>query len=301
MPSLSRRDALTVAAAATAAALLPPDTAAAAPSPVPPDAAERTGGFRLGCQAYSFNRYSAFEAVEKTAQAGGRVIEFYPGQKLSADQPEVRVGPGMDAAAISALKEKLAKHGVRPVAFGVQFLGRDEAANRRTFEWVRAMGIGTITTEPDATAMDLIERLAKEYDVRVAIHNHPRRADNAAYRYWDPEYVRSLVKDRDKRLGACADTGHWVRSGIKPVDALRTLKGRVLHSHLKDLSAFGDRGAHDIPYGSGVSDIPAVLTELRRQGFDGAISIEYEHNWEASVPEIAQCVGFVRGWGAGKR
>ncbi len=270
---------------------------AAAPAAEPVPQTHRTAGFALGCQAYSFNRYTAYEAVEKTAQAGGKVIEFYPGQRLRPDAPDLRLGPDLPDAELTALRAHLDKHGVRAVAFGVVGLGKDEAANRRVFEFARKLGIGTITSEPDASAMDLIERQVKEYDVRVAIHNHPKKANDPNYRYWDPAYVLSLVKSRDARIGACADTGHWVRSGIKPVDALKTLKGRVLSSHLKDLHEFGP-GAHDVPYGTGVSDLPGILRELRAQKFDGPVSIEYEYHWETSVPEIAQCVGFVRGWGA---
>ena len=90
---------------------------------------------------------------------------------------------------------------------------------------------------------------------------------------WDPNYVLSVVKDRDPRIGSCADTGHWVRSGLRPVDCLRILKGRIISSHLKDLNEMGP-GAHDVPYGTGVSDIPGILDELKAQGFDGNISID---------------------------
>jgi sugar phosphate isomerase/epimerase len=298
---LTRRDALSAAATAATAALFLPDAlpAAAMAQTSPPDR-ERIGGFRLGCQAYSFNRFSAWEAIEKTAQAGGTVIEFYPGQRLRPDSPETRLDVGLTDDLIAQVKDKLQQSGVRAAAFGVVGLGRNEARNRQVFEFARKMGIGTLTSEPDAAGMDNIEKLVKEYDIRVAIHNHPRQRNNPNYRFWDPAYVMSLVKDRDKRIGSCADTGHWVRSGVKPVDALRTLKGRVLQSHLKDLHEFTP-GGHDVPFGTGVSDIPAVLKELRSQKFDGNISIEYEHNWENSLSEIAQCIGFVRGWGTANR
>jgi sugar phosphate isomerase/epimerase len=59
--------------------------------------------------------------------------------------------------------------------------------------------------------------------------------------------------------------------------------------------------AHDVPYGTGVSDVPAILDELKRQGFDGNLSIEYEYHWQNSLPEVAQCIGFVRGYGAAKK
>ena len=107
------------------------------------------------------------------------------------------------------------------------------------------------------------------------------------------------MKDRDARIGACADTGHWVRSGLTPVECCRILKGRIISSHLKDLNEKSPQ-AHDVPFGTGVSDIPAVLDELKAQGFAGNISLEYEHNWEKSVPEVAQCIGFVRGYVARK-
>lgn len=270
---------------------------AVAPAAEPVPQTHRTAGFALGCQAYSFNRYTAYEAVEKTAQAGGKVIEFYPGQRLRPDAPDLRLDQNLSDEEMTALRAHLDKHGVRPVAFGVVGLGKNADNNRKIFEFAKKLGIGTITSEPDVSAMDGIEALAKEYDIRVAIHNHPKKANDANYRYWDPAYVLSVVKNRDHRIGACADTGHWVRSGIKPVDALKTLRGRVLSSHLKDLHEFGPR-AHDVPFGTGVSDLPGILRELRAQKFDGPVSIEYEYNWEASVPEIAQCVGFVRGWGA---
>jgi sugar phosphate isomerase/epimerase len=282
-----------IAAFAAAAAV----TLACAPAAraVPPIPAEnRAGGWAVGCQAYSFNRFSAFEAVEKTAQAGGRVIEFYPGQRLSRDI-DAQVGPGLSDAQIDALKAKLKEHGVMPVNFGVVGLSRDEAGSRPVFEFAKKMGIRAVTTESD-DAIDTIEKLVKEYDIKVAFHNHPRQPNNPNYKVWDPNYILSLVRNRDRRIGACADTGHWVRSGIKPVDALRILRGRVVSSHLKDLNVFAPNG-HDVPYGTGVSDIKGILDELKRQNFDGNLSVEYEHNWENSVPDIAQCIGFVRGHG----
>ncbi|HUD49239.1 MAG TPA: sugar phosphate isomerase/epimerase, partial [Candidatus Baltobacteraceae bacterium] len=146
---------------------------------------------------------------------------------------------------------------------------------------------------------DTIEKLVKEYDIMVGFHDHPKRPDDPSYRMWDPNYILSVVKDRDPRIGSCADTGHWVRSNLKPVDCLRILKGRIISSHLKDLNRMGP-GAHDVPYGMGVSDIPGILEELKAQGFDGNISIEYEYNWDHSLPEVAQCIGFVRGYGEAK-
>jgi sugar phosphate isomerase/epimerase len=138
--------------------------------------------------------------------------------------------------------------------------------------------------------------MVKEYDILVAFHNHPRRPNDPNYRVWDPWYIVSIVKDRDPRIGACADTGHWQTSGLNPVYCVRVLKGRIVSSHLKDKSDWGPAG-HDVPYGQGVGEIKRVLDELKKQHFQGNISIEYEHNWENNVPEARQCVDFVRNYG----
>jgi sugar phosphate isomerase/epimerase len=255
----------------------------------------RTGGFAIGCQAYSFNHFTLFEAIEKTAETGGKVIELFPGQKLSKEEPGVMVDHNASDETLQKIKDKLKKHGIMAVNYGVVGMPNNEAECRKVFEFAKKMGIPAVTSEPDMETMDLLEKLVKEYDIKVGIHNHPKQENNPNYKVWDPNYVLSMVKGRDARIGSAADTGHWTRSGIKPVDALRILQGHIISSHLKDLNKFGG-DAHDVPYGTGVSDVRGVLTELRRQGFDGNISLEYEYNWDNSVPEIAQCIGYVRGF-----
>jgi sugar phosphate isomerase/epimerase len=259
----------------------------------------KTGGFFAGCQAYTFNRFTVFEAIEKTAAAGGKVIEFYPGQTLSKEEPHVKWDHHASPEVIQKVKDQLARYHLKAVNYGVVEIPKDEDAARQLFEFAKTMGLRAITTE-SVGAIDTIEKMVKEYDIMVGFHDHPRRPDNPKYRMWDPNYILSVVKDRDPRIGSCADTGHWVRSNLKPVDCLRILKGRIISSHLKDLNEMGP-GAHDVPYGTGVSDIPGILEELREQHFDGNISIEYEYHWENSVPDVAQCIGFIRGYGTAKQ
>ena len=258
----------------------------------------KTGGFFIGCQAYTFNHFSVFEAIEKTASCGGKVIEFYPGQNLSKEEPNVKWDHNASAETIEKVKAKLAAAKVTAVNYGVVDIPKDEAEARKVFEFAKTMGLYGITTE-SVGALDTIEKLVKEYDIKVGFHDHPKQGNNPDYRMWDPNYVVSVVKDRDARIGSCADTGHWVRSGLNPVDCLRILRGRIISSHLKDLNEMGP-GAHDVPYGAGVSDVPALLAELKAQGFAGNISIEYEYHWENSTPEVGQCIGFVRGYGMAK-
>jgi sugar phosphate isomerase/epimerase len=257
-----------------------------------PDSVKQ-GGFAIGTQAYSFKEFTAFEAIEKTQTAGAKCIEFYPRQKLSKEKPEVTLNHFMSDEDMAAVKAKLAQHGVKAVNYGVVG-GKDEEEWRKIFEFAKKMELYAITTE-DVKNIDIIEKLVKEFDIKVGYHEHAKRLDRA-YQLWDPNYVAQLVKDRDPRIGACADTGHWQTSGLKPVDCLKILKGRIISSHLKEREKIGEK-LPDIVYGTGVSDIAGCLAELKAQGFDGNISIEYENKWDDNVADIKTCVEFVKSWG----
>lgn len=251
----------------------------------------KQGGFAIGCQAYTFNRYTVFEAIEKTAEAGGKVIEFFPGQRLSKDEPTVKWDHNASEEVVAKVKAKLAEHKIMAVNYGVVPIPKDEAAARKIFEFAKKMGLRGVTTE-STDSIDTIEKMVKEYDVMVGFHDHPRQPNNPKYRMWDPFYILEVCKDRDPRIGACADTGHWQTSGLNPVYCLRVLKGHIISSHMKDKTDYGP--GHDVPYGTGVGEIKRCLDELKKQGFEGNISVEYEYNWEHSVPEVKQCIDFVR-------
>ena len=263
----------------------------ASAAPIPDE--YKTNGFAIGCQAYTFNRFTVFEAIEKTAEAGGKVIEFYPGQKLSKEQPDVKWGHDASDEVVAQVVAKLAQHKIKAVNYGVVSIPTEEDGARKVFAFAKKLGLRAVTTE-SFEAIDMIEKMVKEYDIKVGFHDHPRRQEKPTYRMWDPYFILELTKDRDARIGACADTGHWQTSGINPVWAVRTLKGRIISSHLKDKEDYGK--SHDVPYGQGVGEIGRVLAELKEQGFDGNISIEYEYNWENSLPEVKQCIDFVRNW-----
>ncbi|MHC4500140.1 MAG: sugar phosphate isomerase/epimerase family protein, partial [Planctomycetota bacterium] len=244
-------------------------------------------GWRLGTQAYTFRKFSFYDAVDKTASLGLLWIEAYPGQKLSKERPNVRLHHTMPAQIREEVRRKLAESRVNLVNYGVVRLPNDEADCRKVFDFAKDMGIETIVAEPKAEAFDLVEKLCKEYKIKVAIHNHPSPS-----RYWHPDKVLEVCKGRSKWIGACADTGHWMRSGVNPLEALKKLEGRIISFHFKDLNEFGQRKAHDVVWGTGKANVEALLKELHRQGFEGVFSIEYEHNWENSVPEIQQCVDY---------
>ena len=255
-------------------------------------AAEKLG-WQLAVHSYTFQKYSIFEAIDKTAAMGIKHMSISGSVNLVGPEgkPAKASTVGIadkDAAAITAhLKEK----GIDPVFvnMGVVKPGIDEAETRKIFEGAKRLGIGVLVAEPEvhnkmeelSPVMDVVEKLAKEYNIKVAIHNHPGPKNF----YWNPDTVLAAVKGRSPLLGACADVGHWVRSGLDPVDCLKKLEGRVIALHFKDLNEASLKG-HDVPWGTGVSNAKGMLAELKRQGFKGAFCVEYEYNWETSVPEI---------------
>jgi sugar phosphate isomerase/epimerase len=236
-------------------------------------------GWRLGCQAYSFNQFTFFDAIDKTASLGLHCIECYPGQRINKTSEAV-TSADMTAAQRKEIQKKLSDSGVKMVNFGVG--GYD----RKHFEFAKEMGIETLVAEPNEADFDAIDKLCEEFGVNLAIHNHPKPSH-----YWNPDTVLKVCKDHTLRIGACADTGHWVRSGLTPLDCLKKLEGRIISFHFKDLNKKAP-DAHDVPWGTGVCNVKEMLTEIRRQKLKAVFSAEYEYHWDNSLPELAKCVTY---------
>jgi sugar phosphate isomerase/epimerase len=256
-------------------------------TPIPEDL--RQNGWFVGAQAYTFKEFSAFEAIAKTKEAGGNMIEFYPGQVLKPGSTD-KVGHTMSDAAMAELKAECARLGVRPVNYGV--VGAKNAEDvQAIMSWAKKMELYAVCTE-STEQIAAWEAAAKEFDIKVAFHEHGGSMDKPKYKVWNPLYILGVVESRDKRVGACADLGHWCTSNLKPVECLRILEGRVISVHLKDKAANGN--APVVVAGTGVVDVAACLEELKRQKFDGHISIEHEADWKDSVPQVKANIDFVK-------
>jgi sugar phosphate isomerase/epimerase len=263
-------------------------------------AAEKLG-WELAIHAYTFRKFSIFECIDKTAALGLKYMSLSGSVNLDGTRTATTVDLSDEQAA--AIQKAAAAKGIKLVNIGVVKLPPNEAESRKVYEFAKRMGIDTLVAEPEPAALDTVEKLCKEYNIKVAIHNHPKPSH-----YWNPDTVLEAVKGRTPLMGACADTGHWLRSGLDPLECLKKLEGRVICLHFKDLiaeeskaqMAAGSGGKkqpdakamHDVPWGTGVGNIKAQMAELKRQHFHGAFCVEYEHNWENSVPEIAECVKF---------
>ncbi len=258
--------------------------------PIPDDL--RQNGWFIGCQAYTFKEFSAFEAIAKTKEAGGNMIEFYPGQILKPGS-SVKVHHTMPADAMAELQAECKRLGVRPVNYGVVGAGNAAEVNA-IMEFAKKMELYSVCTE-STELVAAWETAAKQFDINVAFHEHGGSMDKPGYKVWNPLYILGVVESRDHHLGACADLGHWCTSNLKPIDCLRILKGRIISVHFKDKAATG--GAPVVVAGKGVVDTAACLEELKKQKFDGHLSIEHEADWMNSVPQVREDIEFIKAHG----
>lgn len=244
-------------------------------------------GWHLGTQAYSFRLFTFSEALQKTDSADLKFIESFPGQTIGGG-----IDGKMDFTMSPKKREQVLKmvkdHGIKLYAYGV--VGADsEKSWRQLFEFAKAMGIQNINSEPKREDLPLVGELANEFKIRVSIHNHPEPST-----YWNPDSVLSAIAIADSEyVGACADIGHWIRSGLDPVESLKKLEGHVYHLHFKDLNE-KSRDGKDVHWGTGVANVPALINELERQKFKGMLSAEYETNWSHNTPDITASVANFR-------
>jgi len=246
-------------------------------------------GWKMGVQLYTYRRYPFLEAMEQIAALGVRHVEvcFFLGYDKA--RPNLKMNEDLPPDVRRELKDKLAERGMLLSAFYAD-LGPDADKAKRIFEFCTEMGTGVIVAEPPAAALEMIDKLCEEYNVRVGIHNHPEKQ---GYAYWRPEGVLEACKDRSKKIGGCCDTGHWVRSGLNPVECLKKMEGHIIGFHLKDAAEMDKRNAKDTILGEGKANYREVLKELKRQGYKGLTTIEYEEDTPALQEDMVKNVAFV--------
>jgi len=167
---------------------------------------------------------------------------------------------------------------------------KDEAAVKQAFKHAKMAGMKIIVGVPMPDTLGLVDRLVKETDIAVAIHNHGP-GDKV---YPTVESAHEKIKDLDRRIGYCMDIGHTMRAGCDPAATARRFADRMLDIHLKDVSLAAAKG-RCIEAGRGVIDLPAVLAALVETNYSGNASFEFEKDPGAPMPGLAESVGYVRG------
>ena len=261
----SRRDFLKVGAVAAVAC-------AATPSLFAADDPYR--GFKMGIQSYSLREFKIEEALAISKKLGLHYWESFPAHIKVSVVPEI----------VAEKKKQLADSGVKLVAFGVVNFDDNETNARATFDFAKAMGIESISAYPkkDDATFKLLNKLVEEYKINIAIHNHG--PEDKLYSKIDD--VVNAVKDQHPRVGACVDTGHFLRSKENPVDALERLKDRVFGVHLKDVKD----AVHFKILGEGDLDVVGCLKVLDKIKYKYCLALEYEENAKNPVPDLEICL-----------
>jgi L-ribulose-5-phosphate 3-epimerase len=250
------------------------------------DTANVTRDWKLGVALWTFHTFNFQEALEKIDSSGLEYIEpntFHQTGRFLNDSNIFQLSP----AGIKRLRQLIDEKGLK--AESIYIAGDSTVASwKKQFDIASNLGVMFVTCEPPLDLWDEIDSLAGLSGVQVAIHEHWKGVSH----YWNPDSVLLAIKGHPN-FGACADLGHWPKSGIDPVDAVRKLSGHIIGIHLKDIAAFNDPTLKDVPVGTGVVDFPAVFRELKRQGFKGPIYIERDaEDQPSNLPSVIQTVQY---------
>ena len=237
---------------------------------------KKYGGFPMGIQSYSLRAFGIDGALEKIEELELHFVELF----------RMHYPPIPDPLKIAEMNAKLRKHDLSISAHGVQSFTKDHQKNKAFFEFAKKAGIRNISANPENDSFESLNRLVAEYDIRIAIHNHGPGA-----LYDAPLDALKAVAGYDKRIGFCADLGHYIRSGVDPVEVIYQLGDRLYGVHLKDF-AEQKKKTEGVIIGRGHLDVEGVFKALKKIGFpaDGALSLEYEENPKDPMEDIRACL-----------
>jgi sugar phosphate isomerase/epimerase len=235
---------------------------------------------KLGLASYSMREFTLDQALDMAKQMGVKYMTFKDVHVPRADPPEKT----------RALRAKIEAAGITIMGGGTITIPNDPAQIKKEFEYAKNAGFPLIYTDPEPAALDTIEKMAKEYDIRAVIHNHGPEDK----RWPRPQDAYAAIKSRDKRLGLCIDIGHTTRTGTDPVQACRECRDRLYDMHVKDLLAATDKESQT-EVGRGVIDFPALFKTLIEIGYQGQVGLEYEINAKNPLPGMIESMAYMRG------
>lgn len=247
--------------------------------------ADEPAGFKLGVASYSFREFQRHLAIQSTKKLGVQYInikEFH--LPINSTPEEIRKA-----------RAEFERAGLTILGGGnVSFQVDDEADIRHKFEYAKLAGMPVIVCAPTHVTLPKMEKYVKEYDIKIAVHNHGPEDKH----FPTPESVLEAVKNMDPRCGLCMDVGHTARTGDDLVGAVRKAGPRLLDMHIKDLKDVHSRDSQ-VPVGDGVLPIPGIFAELKKMNYQGGVMLEYEIDADNPVPGMMKSFAYMRGVLAG--
>jgi sugar phosphate isomerase/epimerase len=237
-------------------------------------------GLKLGVATYTLRGMKldpAIDAIQRVGMKYASIKDMHLPMKSTADERK---------AAVARFKEA----GITLLSCGVVAMQNDEASIRSAFEYARDIAVPTIVCNPHPDSFPLLDKFVKEFDIKLAIHNHGPESD----RFKSPYDAMKGAERFDERIGVCVDVGHTARMNIDPAEAIRKCAPRLYDVHLKDIADLTRRDSM-IEHGRGILDTRSMLQALIDIKFAHHAGIEYEKEGKNPLPGLAESVGYIRG------
>jgi sugar phosphate isomerase/epimerase len=284
---LSRRTFIRSSAVALAAAAIPGRVFPLDQEPFPKkDSPDQPSPIRLGLASYTFRNFTRAQMIGFMKQLNVSALNAKDTKDHLPEDPQQEADAVADYAAA----------GIRLHAAGAIYFAKDEDADiRARFEYCKRAGIKVIVAgDPAIETLPRIERFVKEYDIRIAIHNH-----GPEDKLWpSPLHVLKAVKHMDRRIGCCIDVGHAARAGTDVVQAVHEAGPRLFNMHMKDLTNFQDKESQ-VAVGEGIMPVRKIFEALIAIKYPGFVDLEYEIHPDDPMPGVIDSFAYMRGVLAG--
>jgi sugar phosphate isomerase/epimerase len=235
---------------------------------------------KIGLASYSMRKFTLDQTLELAKELDVQYLTF----------KDVHIPRTDPTGAVTAARAKIEAAGITIMGGGTINMANDQAQIRKDFEYAKLAGFPLIYASPDPAALDFIEQMVKEHDIKLAIHNH-----GPEDKWWPrPQDAYKALANRDRRMGLCVDIGHTSRTGTDFVQAIVELKDRVLDMHVKDLTDPKVRESQ-VEVGRGIFDYPRLFRALLQIDYQGQVGLEYEIKADHPQLGIAESIGYMRG------
>ena len=237
-------------------------------------------GLKPGVASYTVRKMPLEQAIKAIQRVGLKYVSIKDAHLSLKSTTEER----------RAVAEKFKAAGITPMSCGNVSMENNEASVRQAFEYARDLGLPTIVCAPDPQSMAILDRMVKEFNIKLAIHNHGPEDK----RFPSPYDVWKAVEKYDERIGLCIDVGHTARAKVDPAEAIVKCKARLYDLHIKDIAST-ESNAGTIEGGRGVLDLKGILQALLKIKYEHLVSFEYEKDADDPLPGLAETVGYTKG------
>ena len=235
---------------------------------------------KFGIASYTFRKISLDDTIKAMQRLNLKYISI----------KDFHLALNSSAAERMAAMQKLKAAGITPLSCGNITMQNDEKNIRQAFDYAKDCGMPAIVCSPDPASMPILDKMVKEYNIKLAIHNHGPEDK----RFPSPYDVMKVVEGYDKRIGLCIDVGHTARAKVNPAEAILKCKDRLYDLHFKDINSTEPNGK-TIEAGRGVLDLLAILASLKKIKYPHLVSIEFEEWGDDPLPSVSETVGYSKG------